>query len=65
PGDLSLVGFDDTSFSRFSVPRITTIRQGSERLGERAAQILLDALDGSPAVHEVVPFQLIERESVA
>lgn len=64
PGDLSLVGFDDTSFSRFSVPRVTTIRQGSERLGERAAQILLSMLDGGDAVHEVIPFELVERESV-
>ena len=26
PGDVSLVGFDDTAFSQYSVPRITTIR---------------------------------------
>ena len=64
PGDISLVGFDDTSFSQFSVPRITTIRQSAELLAERSAQILLDGMGGSPAVHEVVPFQLIERESV-
>lgn len=64
PGDLSLVGFDDTSFSQFSVPRITTIRQGSELLGQRAAELLLAGMRGEPATHELVPFELMERESV-
>ena len=64
PGDLSLVGFDDTSFSQFSVPRITTIRQGSELLGQRAAALLLAGMRGETATHEVVPFELMERESV-
>lgn len=65
PGDVSLVGFDDTAFSQYSVPRITTVRQSAELLGRRAAQILLDGMRGGEgAVHEVVPFELVERESV-
>ena len=64
PDGLSLVGFDDTSFSQFSVPRVTTIRQGSELMGQRAAQILLAGMSGGAATHEVVPFELMERESV-
>lgn len=64
PDGLSLVGFDDTSFSQFSVPRVTTIRQGSELMGRRAAQILLSGMSGGAAAHEVVPFELMERESV-
>lgn len=64
PDGLSLVGFDDTSFSQFSVPRVTTIRQGSELMGRRAAQILLAGMSGGAATHEVVPFELMERESV-
>ena len=63
--DLSLVGFDDISFSQFCVPRITTIRQDSALLAERSVRLLLAALrDGAPAAHEVVPFELVERESV-
>ena len=64
PGDISLIGFDDTSFSQFSVPRITTIRQDAELLAKRGAQILLDMMGGGGAVHELVPFELVERESV-
>ena len=65
PGDISLVGFDDTSFSQFSVPRITTIRQSSALLAERAAEALLAGMRGAAeATHELVPFELVERESV-
>ena len=65
PGDVSLVGFDDTAFSQYAIPRITTVRQDAARLAERAARILLDAMrDGSPASHELVDFELVERESV-
>ena len=65
PGDISLVGFDDTSFSQFSVPRITTIRQSSALLAERAAEALLAGMRGATeATHELVPFELVERESV-
>ena len=65
PGDVSLVGFDDTAFSQYSVPRITTIRQDAARLAERAAKLLLGTLrDGSSATHELVNFELVERESV-
>ena len=65
PGDISLVGFDDTSFSQFSVPRITTIRQSSVLLAGRAAEALLAGMRGATeATHELVPFELVERESV-
>ena len=65
PDDISLIGFDDTAFSQYAVPRITTIRQDAARLAERAAKLLLSALrDGSPATHELVDFELVARESV-
>ena len=65
PGDVSLVGFDDTAFSQYAIPRITTVRQDAARLAERAARILLDAIrDGSPPSNEHVDFELVERESV-
>ena len=65
PGDVSLVGFDDTAFSQFSVPRITTIRQDADLLASRAAELLLAGMrDGTEAAHVIVPFELVERESV-
>ena len=65
PGDVSLVGFDDTALSQFSVPRITTIRQDARTLAEKAAEIMLAGIrDGAEASHETVDFELVERESV-
>ena len=66
PEDLSILGFDDLPLCRFTPPPLTTIRQNSERLAQRGAEILLNCIEnGSSAVHEVVPFELIEDESVA
>ena len=65
PGDVSITGFDDTTFSQFSVPRITTVRQDADRLAESAVRILLDGMrSGAAAVHEVVPYEIARRESV-
>ena len=64
PGDVSLVGFDDTSFSQFAVPRVTTISQHAELLAARAAELVLRGMAGGEAEHVVVPFELMERESV-
>ena len=48
-----------------SVPRLTTIRQNKEQLALRSAKILLQKIkEPGTAVHEVVPFELIEGESV-
>lgn len=65
PGDISLVGFDDTAFSQYSIPRITTVRQNAERLAQLSAQILINGMQHNvAAVHETVPFELLSRESV-
>ncbi len=65
PDDISLVGFDGTAVSQFSVPRITSVRQNSRDLAERAVALILQALrDGAGPVHEFVPYQLFKRESV-
>lgn len=65
PGDISLVGFDDTALSQYAVPRITTICQNAPYLAKRSAEILIEHMnDKRGAVHEIVPFELMTRESV-
>lgn len=45
PGDLSVVGFDDTE-DRFSThPRLSSVVQDAGMLGRRATQLLLDIID--------------------
>ena len=49
PGDVSIAGFDDTSAAVLAEPQLTSVALQSVDLGRRAAQILLDQLDGRSA----------------
>lgn len=65
PGDLSLVGFDGVNLSQFSIPRLTTIRQDTRLIATRSVETLLASFAGeAKPVREMVPFQLLKRESV-
>jgi LacI family transcriptional regulator len=46
PQDLSVVGFDDIALAAFVSPRLTTIRQPKQRIGELAAQLLIARIKG-------------------
>jgi LacI family transcriptional regulator len=66
PDDVAVVGFDDIPFARLVDPPLTTIAQYPERLGARAAELLLERINGSgpPAGRrELLPFDLIIRQS--
>jgi len=47
PQDVSIVGFADLDFSATLQPPLTTMRQRPREIGRRAAQLILDRLDGS------------------
>jgi LacI family transcriptional regulator len=66
PDQIAVVGFDDISAARLVTPPLTTVAQFQDRMGARAAEILLARLNGSaPPVGttEEMPFSLIERGS--
>ena len=65
PQDIAVAGYDGIALGRYTVPRLTTIRQNTTVLAERAADILLRCIEeNAPAHHETVPFELVEGESV-
>ncbi|MFB2580691.1 LacI family DNA-binding transcriptional regulator [Herbiconiux sp. P15] len=64
PGDLSVVGFDDTPEARHYLPALTTVRQEFTESGRRAIGLLLDAPEAREAVPSVDPL-LVLRESTA
>ena len=65
PQDISVAGYDGVALGQYSIPRLTTIRQDMEQLARRGAAILLQSIaEPGQAVHEVVPFDLVEGESV-
>ena len=66
PQDISVAGYDGIALGQYSIPRLTTIRQDMEQLAQRSAKILLHCIEEpGRAVHEVVPFDLIEGEAWA
>jgi LacI family transcriptional regulator len=67
PGDISLAGFDDNVVARTVRPRLTSVRQPLEEMGEAACRLLIDRIrhPSGASRHEQVPFEIVERESVA
>ncbi len=70
PEDISFIGFTDGLLSKHSIPSLSTIAQHGDRMGEIAAQMLIDRAeneigDGEEETYrtEVIKATLIERES--
>ncbi|HEU4650732.1 MAG TPA: substrate-binding domain-containing protein [Croceibacterium sp.] len=66
PRDISLVGFDDNAVAKTVRPRLTSVRQPLEEMGEAACRLLLDGIRFSsrPNQHKQIPFEIVERDSV-
>jgi len=65
PEDASLVGFDDESSAAYMVPPLTTARQPSIKMGQVAAQSILDMINGASPDLPVFEAELVIRESVS
>ena len=74
PKDLAVIAFTDGIISKYSTPTITTVSQSGTKMGNRAAQMLIDRLEeeevetGLEEVEEIykteiIETHLIERES--
>jgi DNA-binding LacI/PurR family transcriptional regulator len=62
PEDISVVGFDDIPGAAFSNPALTTVRQPLIRMGQIAAQTLVDQIEGNG---QYLPEIAVEAEFVA
>lgn len=66
PEQLSIVGFDDLELSAHLTPPLTTVRVESDKMGTRAAEMLLHKLEGKPVPHAIkIDANLIVRSSTA
>lgn len=63
PHDVSVVGYDDIPFARFSSPALSTIAQDVGKAGRLLVNKLLTARRGSEIRSERLPTDLIVRES--
>ncbi|MCI8485168.1 MAG: LacI family transcriptional regulator [Lachnospiraceae bacterium] len=65
PEDISVMGFDGITMAKYYNPKLTTIQQQYGILAARSVEILLQNIDmDAVSVHEVVPFHLVQGESV-
>jgi LacI family transcriptional regulator len=66
PQDISVMGFDDIPGAMFQTPSLTTVRQPLNRMGEVAAQTLLERIEGNVEDSEIaIEPELVVRESTA
>lgn len=67
PAECSVSGFDDTPVSEIVWPPLTTVHQPIRMLGQRAVELVVDAIQSGRGAaapgFEAVPFRIVERAS--
>ncbi|MFI7519195.1 LacI family DNA-binding transcriptional regulator [Micromonospora globbae] len=67
PGDVSVVGYDDSAFMTCTDPPLTTVRQPIETMGQAAVDLLVTQIEGAGVLHDELLFEpeLVVRGSTA
>jgi LacI family transcriptional regulator len=67
PEDISLTGFNDMPFLDELRPALTSVHVPTHELGVEAARLLLEQIEGAPAVAKTIslPLRLVVRDSTA
>ena len=63
PEDISIIGYDDLEFLKYSQPALTTVSQNKLEIGKRAAQYLIQQINGETVSSLDVDVEIIERET--
>jgi len=64
PGDVKVVGYDDTQIASLLVPRLTTVRQPKEAMAKLALETVVKQIRGEPfSLETVLPVELVDRDS--
>jgi len=67
PEDISIMGFDNSFISNYTMPKLTTVDQQKGKLGTTAASLMIERLLSmvNKRVRElVIPYKIVERDSV-
>ena len=65
PEDISVIGFDGIALADYYNPKLTTIKQQYQILATRSVEILFGQIElKMDPVHELVPFELVNGESL-
>ena len=57
PGDVSVVGFDDSAFMTCTDPPLTTVRQPIEAMGRAVVTLLAQQIEGAPPGSDELLFE--------
>jgi LacI family transcriptional regulator len=65
PGQVAVVGFDNSPFSAYVNPSLSSVNRSSKILGEEAARLFLNNMEGQTGQkeHIILPPELIIRDS--
>ena len=66
PEEISLISFDDHDWAPLFSPPLTVVRQPTYRLGQTAAHVLMQMINGEPVeATPPLPVELVVRASCA
>lgn len=67
PEDISVIGFDDIPSAAYNSPSLTTVRQPLQRMGQIAAQTVIDQIEGNAEYVEQIAIEpeFVVRDSTA
>jgi len=60
PNDISIIGFTDGILSRYSSPKLSTIAQHGEKMGELAAKLLINRMESVEVIEEPFKTEIID-----
>jgi LacI family transcriptional regulator len=67
PGDISIMGFDDSALASMTRPALTTVHQPISEIGSISVESLIRGIEGSRSSTEgiILKHRIVERESCA
>ena len=63
PGDISVMGYDNTSVAKYITPKLTSVDQNMFELGRNAAQMLIEKISTGQAKRITLYNSIVERDS--
>ena len=65
PEDVSIIGFDDISISRYLSPKLTTMHCDFRKVANACVESVISLIDGTETQrHKEIPVEYVERESL-
>ncbi len=62
--DFSLIGFDGSEITNYTTPKIATVKQDFEQIGEQAIKTIISMSNGIKQENILIPFTIEEKESI-